>query len=397
MSVKLAPKKGYKYRLYPTPIQASELNQILGSARKVWNMLLGDIQTEYLEWQTGVTSLKPDVSQYCLSGRITQIIRRVDMSYLAKISSIALQQKAMDLATAFSNLFKGHNAYPRFKKRGYNDSFRIVGNASIHISQYGIRVPNTSSYIEIRWSRQLPSTPTSYTVTRTSSGQYYISFICEYVPDRQSGTGRVGIDLGLHDIATISNGTTIKNPHWYTRAQRKLAHIQRTLSRKVIGSNNYYQTKFKLAKLHQYISNARMDYLHKLSTRLIRDNQAICLEDLQVSSMSRNSRLAKHILDAGWSLFKSMITYKALESSDTTLVIADRWYPSTSLCNHCGNRPTVKLKLATRAWICEHCGAHHHRDFNASKNLEALIEPSIQHARSIGNTSKVILTGPIAI
>jgi putative transposase len=397
MKTSNAPKKGYKYRLYPTPEQASWLNQICGCGRKVYNTLLEDVQAEYQEYRLGLSAIKPNVSQYSLIGRIPQIVRRVDISYLARISSIVLQQKAIDLATAFTNLFKGHNAYPQWKKRGHGDSFRIVGEASIHISPYGVKIPNTSSYIEVRWSRELPSAPSSYTVTRTSSGQYYISFICEYVPNRQSGTGHVGIDLGLKDLATLSNGQTISNPHWYVQAQRQLAHLQRALSRKVRGSNNYYQAKLKLATLHQYIRNARTDYLHKLSSQLIGDNQAICLEDLQVSNMSRNRHLAKHILDAGWSMFKAMVTYKAIESSDTTLVIADRWYPSTNLCSHCGQRPTVKLKLATRAWTCEHCGTLHHRDFNASKNLEALIEPTLHQARSIGSMDRVLLTGPIAI
>lgn len=397
MNAPVLPKKGYRYRLYPTPMQASELNQILGSTRKVWNVLLGDIQAEYTEWQNGTIAIKPNVSQYSLSGSIAQLVRRVDMSYLAKISSVALQQKAMDLATAFSNLFKGHNAYPRFKKRGHSDSFRIVGDTSIHINEYGVKVPNTSTYIEVRWSRPLSATPSSYTVTRTSSGQYYISFICAYTPNRQSGVGNIGIDLGLHDLATMSNGVTIENPHWYVQAQRRLAYLQKALSRKVLGSNNCYQARLKLAKLHQYISNARSDYMHKLSSRLICDNQAICLEDLQVSNMSRNPRLAKHILDAGWSTFKAMIIYKALESSGTTVIIADQWYPSTQLCSHCNHRPTVKLPPATRTWTCEYCGTHHHRDFNASKNLEALIAPAMLDAKAIGNTARVILTGPIAI
>ena len=395
MNTSIAPmelpkrQKGFRYELRPTPEQATELNMILGSARKVWNILLSDAQADYQAYQSGHTDSKPNVSGYSFVKQSTTLKARNDLLWLGRITSIAIQQKALDLGTAFTNLFKGHNAYPRFKKRGYNDSFRIVGEDAIRINEYGVIVPKTTTgTIQVLWSRELPSAPTSYTITRTSAGRYYVSFICTYVPRRQSGMGRIGIDVGLKDLATMSDGTAIENPHWYVQAQKRLASLQRSLSRKVQNSNGYHQARLKLAECHEYIRNARSDYLHKLTSRLVGDNQAICIETLQVSNMSKNHSLAKHILDAGWAIFRSMLAYKARESSNTYLILADQWYPSTQLCSHCNLRPTVKIILSQRQWTCEHCGTHHHRDHNASKNLEALIEPTLREA---GLANRVIM------
>ena len=372
--------KGFKYELRPTPDQAIELNKILGCSRKVYNELLAISQNDYLLYKNGLSEVKPNVTQYSLINLSTQLKYRTDLYYLKAISSIVIQQKAIDLSTAFNNFFKHRSGYPRFKKRGYNDSFRIVGKDSIRISQNGIIVPNTQcGPIQVLWSRDLPSEPSSYTVTRTASGRYYISFVCQYVPNRPSGTNQVGIDLGVKDLAVMSNGTILPNPKWYHLAMKKLAHLQRQLARKVKNSINYHTARIRLAKWHEYISNSRKDYMHKLTSKLIGDNQAISIEDLNVKGMVRNRHLAKSIIQSGFGQFRQYLVYKVMESISSYLIIADRWYPSTQLCSYCGVKSPTRINLSMRQWQCGQCGTTHHRDANAASNLEALIPSALQY------------------
>ena len=366
--------KGYKYRLYPTLLQAIILNQYLGCGRYVYNRLLAETSDQYQNWLQDNTFLKPDVSPCALTKASTTLRTHTDTPWLGAVPSIILQQKAIDLASAYTNFFSHKRGYPKFKKKGYNDSFRIVGQDSIRIVPEGIILPKMKEPIEIRWSRALPSVPTSYTVTRNSAGEYYILFICEYTPNRPSGTGKTGVDLGIKNLAHLSTGEVIPNPRPYERAQKHLAHLQRKLSKRIKDSKNYHKLRVKIAKLHQYIHNFRLDYFHKLTSRLVRENKAIAIEDLCVSNMVRNHKLSKSLLDSAFGLFRTILTYKVLESSGTFLFIADRWYPSTQLCNHCGQLPTSKIKLGVYEWTCEHCGTIHNRDWNASKNLEALID-----------------------
>ena len=373
----IIPKKGFKYRLYPTPEQAQVLNKYLNDTRGLYNHLLADCIEIYKQWKLNPSLPKPDVSQYALVNAATTMRRRSDMLWLGAVPSVILQQKALDLATAFTNFFKRSDkskGFPRFKKKGYNDSFRVVGEGSIHVTPDGVTVPKTNSPIRVRWSRDLPSAPSSYTITRTATGKYFISFVCEYTRDRQSGTGKIGIDVGIKDIVYLSNGQSIPNPKPFIKAQKHLAHLQRKLARCVLGSRNFHKLRIRVAKIHEYISNFRKDFLHKLSSTLISENQAICVETLNISGMVKNHKLAKHIMDAGFSLFRSLLMYKAQESSHTRLFLADPWYPSTQLCSSCGCLPSIKIKLSIRKWTCEHCSAVHQRDFNASKNLENLID-----------------------
>lgn len=366
--------KSYKYRLYPTLLQAITLNQYLGCGRYVYNRLLAENTDQYQLWLQDNTFLKPDTSLAGLVRASTSLRNHTDTPWLKDVPSIILQQKAIDLASAYSNFFSHKRGYPNFKKKGYNDSFRIVGQDSIRIVPEGIILPKMKEPIEIRWSRDLPSTPTSYTVTRNSAGEYYISFVCEYVPNRPSGTKQVGLDMGIKNLAYMSNGEVIPNPRPYVRAERHLAHLQRRLSKRIKDSKNYHKLRVRIAKLHQYISNFRLDYFHKFTSRLVRENQAIAIEDLNVVGMAKNRKLSKSLFDSAFGLFRRLITYKVIESSDTYLFIADRWYPSTQLCSHCHERPSEKIKLGVYEWTCEHCGTIHNRDWNASKNLEALID-----------------------
>ena len=371
------PVKGFKYRLDPTPEQAQTLNKYLNDTRGLYNNLLGEHIDSYTAWKLDNTLPKPDASQYAMTAAATAMRRRINMLWLGAVPATILQQKAIDLASAFTNFFKKTNknqGFPRFKKKGYGDSFRVTGTDSIRVSPDGVTIPLTKSPIKIRWSRDLPSAPSSYTITRTATGKYFISFVCEYIPDRRSGIGKIGIDVGLKDIVYLSNGKSIPNPKPFIKAQKHLAHLQRKLARCTLHSRNFHKLRIKVAKIYEYISNFRKDFLHKLSSILISENQAICVETLNVSGMIRNRHLAKHIMDAGFSFFRDLLMYKSKESSHTRLYLADPWYPSTQLCSSCGGLPSTKISLSIRKWTCEHCGAVHQRDFNASKNLENLMD-----------------------
>lgn len=373
--------KGFKYELDPTKEQSIALNKIFGCTRKVYNEILGIVNAESQLFKAGLSDVKPDVSTSALVNLSTTLKRHPHLHFLNDISSIAIQQKAIDQATAFTNYAKHRANHPRFKRKGYDDSFRIVGEGSIHVSkEQGITVPRTTcGPIKILWSRDLPSAPSSYTITRTPTGRHFISFICEYIPDRKSGTNQTGIDLGIKDIAVTSDGDIIPNPRWYQLGQKKLRKLQRRLARKIKGSKNYHEARIRLAKWHSYISNKYRDYLHKLTSALVRDNQAISIEDLNVSGMVKNRHLSKNLIQSRFGLFRTLLMYKVLESTDTYLIIANRWYPSTQICSHCGTKSATRINLAMRTWQCGTCGAQHHRDINAAINLKSLIPKALSY------------------
>jgi putative transposase len=229
--------------------------------------------------------------------------------------------------------------------------------------------------IKVKWNRKLPTGKrTSCTITKEPSGKYYVSFLIEVEKTVTIGQGYLGIDAGLTDLVTFSNGTSLPNPRHYVKSQKRLSCLQRRLSRKQKGSKNKNKARLKVALIHEEIHNQRRDYLHKLSTNIVRDNQAVCIESLRVKNMIRNRRLSKHIADAGWGMFREMLKYKATHSTGCKLYLADPWYPSTQLCSSCLKKPEVKLKIGTRKWTCLHYGTLHQRDHNASMNLLHLAE-----------------------
>jgi putative transposase len=363
-------KKGFKYRMYPTQEQQVFLEKTFGSTRFVYNQLLGQAISAYQAFKLDSTLPKPKVSSYDFINQLPTLKSNPDYPWLSEISSVALQESAKNLGKAFTNFFraKGKSGYPRFKKKSNTRSltlttqgFQLEGN-QLFLAK--AKVPFT-----VNWSRDLPSPPTSLTITRNPSGHYHASFIADYQPTPTNGQSIIGIDLGIKTLATISTGQQIPNPKYYIQAQYKLTALQRQLSKKLKGSANRAKAILKVAKLHQYISNQRLDTLHKVTSKLISDNQAICIEDLNVKGMSSNRHLAKHVLDGGFGLFRHLLAYKAIASSWCRLLIADRWYPSTQLCSACGQKPLTKIKLGVTKWTCLYCGTIHGRDDNASQNL----------------------------
>ena len=367
-------KKGFKFRIYPTAEQQELINQTFGCCRYVWNKVLEAAVHEYkqyLEMSKDTRQsvlIKPDVSGYGFCERLPAMRRDPKTPWLSGVSSVALQQTMLHLGGAFTRFFKEKRGYPKFKKKHGKQSFSLTKTA-FTLNQSGFFIAKCKTPIKVVFSRQLPSEPSSLTISRTATGKYYVSFICEYQLDKTSGQGRIGIDLGIKDFATLSTGQKFTNPKYYLKAQRRLKRAQQALSRKQKGSSNRHKARISVAKLHERVANTRMDFQHKLSRQLVNDNQVIAIEKLMVVNMVKNRKLAKHISDAGWSSFTNMLNYKAVESQHTTIFYVSTWFPSSHFCSVTRERLNRKLSLSERAWDCPYCGQRHDRDINAAINI----------------------------
>lgn len=363
--------KGFKFRFYPNAIQKDLLARYFGCGRFVYNHLLNDAKEQY-ELDPGY-----GVSSYDFIKRIPAL--KEEFVWLKEISSVTLQQKAMDLGEAFGNFFrklkkaktpeaKAKAGFPKFKNKHSRQSFRLVGSA-LRFKDGEFFIPKCKDPLKIKWSRELPSEPTSCTISKTPSGEYYISFVVECDPVLTNGTKETGVDLGLTDLVILSDGTRIPNPKYYVNAQRKLARLQRQHARKQKGSRNKEKLRIKIAKLHQYIANLRKDYLHKLTRMLVNENQVIGIESLNVEGMKKNRKLSKAIGDVGWRMLSNFLSYKVRESGCCKLVRLNPFYPSSHLCSVTDKRLDRKLELKERKWDCPHCNQTHDRDINAAMNI----------------------------
>ena len=383
--------RGYKYRIYPNQQQQAYLAKAFGSARFVYNRLLEHTSKAYQDYQSGLSTTKPSISNSTLNAALTSLKQSQGHDWLYEASCTALQESAFNLAKAYKAFFTKKAKYPSFKSKRHKQSVTYT-TAAFSITGKSLKLAKLEQPLQLRLSRPLPSSASYCTVSKTPSGKYYVSLLCTFVPTRKAGTGTIGIDAGITDLATFSDGSSIPNPRHYVKLQRKLAHAQRRLSKKQKGSHNRSKQRLKVAKLHERIANQRSDYLHKLSSQLVRDNQAIAIESLQVANMLRNHKLAKHITDAGWASFRSMLAYKVQETTTGYLFLADPYFPSTQLCSSCGTKPTEKLKLGTREWVCSHCGDTHQRDHNAAKNLEKLAKYYLPIVAKTDSAARVHLT-----
>jgi IS605 OrfB family transposase len=361
----------YNFRLYPTPGQRVALAKAFGCARVVYNDGLRIRQEAH---EQGL----PYISDGELSKRIiTEAKKTPERAWLGEVSAVVLQQALADLNTAYRNFFnsitgkrKGPKmAPPRFRSRKDNrQAIRFTRNARFAVTAGGrLRLPKVGD-VKVKWSRELPSQPSSVTVVKDAAGRYFASFVVEAADEPLPETAaEVGIDLGLTHFAVLSDGRKIDNPRFLRRAERRLRKAQKALSRKAKGSNNRKKAVARVARAHARVADARRDFAHKLSTRIIRENQAVVVEDLCVKGLAR-TRLAKSVHDAGWSAFVAMLEYKAARHG-RTLVKIDRWFPSSKLCSTCGAL-AESMPLNVRRWSCA-CGAVHDRDVNAARNILA--------------------------
>ncbi|HEX8630699.1 MAG TPA: transposase [Catenuloplanes sp.] len=309
---------------------------------------------------------------------ITQAKDTPERAWLGEVSSVVLQQALADMNVAYRNFFasitgnrKGRKvAPPRFRSRKDNrQAIRFTKNARFKLLDNGrLRLPKIGD-VPVRWSRSLPSEASSVTVIQDAAGRYFASFVVqskqdETLPQIES---EIGIDLGLTHFAVMSDGTKVTAPKFLRRAARNLKRLQQALSRKQRGSQNRKKAVVKVARAHARVADTRRDWQHKLSTNIVRENQAVYVEDLCVVGLGR-TRLAKSVHDAGWASFTGMLEYKAARYG-RTFARVDRFFPSTRMCSDCG-RINDKMALDVRAWDCP-CGSHHDRDVNAAKNVKA--------------------------
>lgn len=362
----------YNFRLYPDASQREALARSFGCARVVFN---DGLRLRQQARELG----EKYVSDGELSRRIiTEAKDSPERAWLSEVSAVVLQQALADLNTAFRNFFasvtgkrKGRKvAPPRFRSRKDNrQAIRFTKNSRFAVLDNGrLRLPKIGD-VPVRWSRNLPSDPSSVTVIKDAAGRYFASFVVQTSEDETLPPveSEVGIDLGLTHFAVLSDGTKVAAPKFLRRAARKLRRLQQDLSRKQRGSNRRKKAVVKVARAHARVADTRRDWQHKLSTAIIRENQAVYVEDLCVAGLGR-TRLAKSVHDAGWASFTAMLEYKAARYG-RTFARVDRFFPSTRMCSDCG-RINDKMTLNVRAWDCP-CGSAHDRDVNAAMNVLA--------------------------
>ena len=381
-------KARHQYRIYPTDQQQLDLARLFGCCRVVWNDALAIVKAtpKGEKWPSNA-----ELQKIC----ITQAKKTEEREWLAEVSNIPLQQSIQDLNVAFKNFFdyrkgkrKGKRVgFPRFKKKLSRQSARFrKGGFSVKAGKvYLAKIGD----IKTKWSRPLPSEPSSVTVIKDCAGRYFLSFVVEILPVTVEPENQgVGVDLGIKTFAVLSTGEKVASPN-YDKLNRKIRREQRKLARRVKGSKRRERVRLRIAKLQARKADIRKDFLHKLSTRLVRENSVVALEDLNVSGMVKNRCLARAISEAGWGTFRAMCEAKSTVIEDRQTVVISRWEPTSQICSDCGYR-WGKLDLSVREVVCLNCGSVHCRDGNAAKNIE---KSGLELAQDSNWTGRVCETG----
>jgi putative transposase len=364
VSVTTHVKRAFKYRFYPTDEQAAELSRTFGCVRKVYNLALAA--------RTQAWARQERVNYNTTSAMLTAWKKTEELAFLNDVSSVPLQQCLRHLQTAFTHFFAKRAKYPRFKSKKKSRKSAEYTTSGFRFRDGKLTLAKMSEPLDIVWSRLLPegAKPSTVTVSQDAAGRWSVSMLCEdpSVKPLAATDTAVGIDVGLDHLLTLSTGEKITNPRHERRDRARLALAQRRLAKKQKGSANRARARRKVAKIHARIADRRRDGLHKLTTRLVRENQTLVIEDLTVRNMVKNRKLARVISDAAWREFRSMLEYKA-QWYGRDVIAVDRWFPSSKLCSACGTLQD-KMPLNVRTWTCG-CGATHDRDVNAAKNLLA--------------------------
>lgn len=354
-------QKGIKFRICPNREQQNLINQTLGCCRLIYNKGLA------MRNEAFGKGSKIGYSQ--TSRMLTELKKSEDFAFLKVVDSIALQQSLRDLDRGFVNFFQKRAAHPTFKsKHNSHQSYRTVNQGdNIRIVGKYIKLPKLGS-VKIRQSMEAGKIK-NVTIERTPTGKYFAVLNVEFEPEpRANNGGCIGIDVGIKEFYSDSNGNVVSNPKYLEKSMRKLIREQRKLSRKQKSSNNRSKQRVKVALVHEKITNQRNDFLQKQSTMLIRENQTICIEDLKVKNMMRNHKLAQHIGSASWSKFFAMLAYKSVWYGNDVVKVPTM-YPSSQTCSRCGYKNPLVKNLAIRVWECPDCHAVHNRDTNASRNI----------------------------
>ncbi|CAI3366621.1 IS200/IS605 family element transposase accessory protein TnpB [Enterococcus cecorum] len=365
--------KAYKFRIYPTEEQEIFFAKTFGCVRKVYNLMLNDRKKAYEE-------VKNDPSKKMTFP--TPAKYKKEFPFLKEVDSLALANVQLHLDKAYKNFFRDKSVgFPRFKsKKNPVQSYTTnnqKGTVALIDSKF-IKVPKLKSLVRIKLHRQPKGMIKSATISRHSSGKYYISLLCkEEISELPKTNSAIGIDLGITDFAILSDGQKIDNNKFTSKMEKKLKSEQRKLSRRALlakqkGINlfeakNYQKQKRKVARLHEKVMNQRTDFLNKLSTEIIKNHDIICIEDLNVKGMLRNHKLARSISNVSWSSFVAKLQYKA-DWYGREIIKVDQWFPSSQICSECGHKDGKK-SLDIREWTCPICHTHHDRDINASINI----------------------------
>lgn len=373
--------KAFRYRIYPDEFQKQQMEQTFGNVRFVYNYFL-DLRTQ--EWK----QKKNSVSYSKTSSLLTELKRKEEYAWLNLSDSMALQESLRDLDRAFQNFFKKNNDYPRFHSKHDKQSYRTRNqNGGIRIEGNKLLLPKIGK-VKIKLSRNIKGRILNATINRTRPGKYFVSLCLEYEEEiRQNNGGIIGIDVGLKEFYTGSDNTVAHNPKYLNRYNRKLQKEQKKLSHMIEMNIDHYTSnrvpvykkplseckniqkqRIKVAKIHEKIFNSRSDFLHKQSTRLVKENQIIAIEDLNVRGMISNHKLARSISDVSWSEFYRLLEYKAREYGSSVIKVP-RFYASSQTCHICGYKDISVKDLKIRNWTCPVCGTHHDRDHNAAINI----------------------------
>ena len=358
----MTTKRAYRFRFYPDQQQEKLLAQTFGCVRFVYNSILRYRTDAYAQTQE-------TIGYTAANARLTAIKKLPEFAFLNDVSSVPLQQCLRNQQTAFKNFFEGRAKYPVFKSKKHRQSAEFTYRA-FTFKQGELKLAKCDKPLDIRWSRMLPSDPTTITVSKDHAGRYFVSCLCEFDPTLLPVTDKkVGIDVGIKDLFVTSDGFKSGNPRHTAKYAAKLAKYQRRLAKKKLGSQNRLKAKVKVARIHAKISDCRLDNLHQLSRKLINENQVVCAENLAVKNLIKNPKLAKSIADTSWGEFTRQLAYKA-DWAGRMYVEIDRFFPSSKRCSCCGFVKD-KLPLNVRSWECPECGATHDRDLNAARNILA--------------------------
>lgn len=358
--------KAYKYRIYPTKEQKVYFAKTFGCVRFIYNKMLADRKIAYEQSKETLEKIKyPTPAQY-----------KDEFPWLKEVDSLALANAQLNLESAYKNFFreikKGNKdqGFPKFKSKKSNYYSYTTNNqkGSVAIIENKIKLPKIG-LIKIKLHRKFVGIIKSVTISKTPSCKYYVSILVDTENlQLDKATSKIGVDVGLKEFATTSNGDKYENPKWLRKSEKRLSQLQKSLSRKKIGSNNRNKARLKVSKLYEKITNQRNDFLHKLSTKLLYENQVVVIEGLKVKNMQQNQKLAKAISEVSWGEFRRMLEYKA-KCYGREVIVAPTNYASSQICSECGYKNADVKDLKIREWKCPSCGSVHDRDINASKNL----------------------------